>query len=255
METINLIFIFVLGLIVGSFLNVCIYRIPKSESIVLPASNCLNCKINIKFYDLIPVISYILLKGKCRNCKEKISVVYPITELITGISFLILYMNFGFTMEMYIYSLLVCILIIISIIDVVTNYVYFLISLAGVFLGIIFILYNYLNGELILGYILGGMLAGGIIFIFAFLRIMGWGDIEVAFLCGLFLGVESSILMIIIAILIGGFIGSIILLFNKINRKEIKTMPFVPFISTGCFISLIYGEKLVNVFLNYYGIY
>lgn len=255
MEVINLILVLIIGLVIGSFLNVCIYRIPKEESIIFPTSNCTNCKEKIKAYDLIPIISYLLLKGKCRNCNMKISCIYPITEAITGVLFLALYINFGFTIQMYLYSFLVFILITSSLIDIRTNYVYFLISILGFLGGAVFVIYNYLNGNSALGYILGGLVAGGIIAIFALLGIMGWGDVEISFICGLFLGINLSILMNILAVVLGGIIGSVILILNKKEGKEIKTMPFVPFISIGCFIALIFGEGFIASFLNYYGLY
>lgn len=236
-------------------MNVCIYRIPKGESIVFPPSSCPACKKKIKSYDLIPIVSYLILKGKCRNCKSKIPASYPLIELLTGIIFVIIYLNFGLTLKMFLYAFLVCILIVASIIDFKTKYVYFNLSLLGFISGAIFLINNYINGEEIKSYILGGFIAGGIILIFALLGVMGFGDIEIAFICGLFVGGPLAIVMNILAIVFAGIAGSIILIINKIRRKEEKTMPFVPFISVGCFVTLIFGEVLVNGFLDYYVFY
>ncbi|MCD3297714.1 prepilin peptidase, partial [Clostridium botulinum] len=109
--------VFVIGLIIGSFLNLCICRIPKNESIVYPASHCTSCQNKIKPYDLIPIISYIILKGKCRYCEEKISINSPIIECLTGVIFLGVYLKYGLTIEFIKYLFLCSFLIIIGCID------------------------------------------------------------------------------------------------------------------------------------------
>jgi len=114
---VNDVLIFILGLIVGSFSNVCIYRIPKNESIVYPASHCPKCHSNIKPVDNIPLISYILLKGRCRNCKSKISIQYPVVELLTGLIYLIIYLAYGLSVQTLIYIILSSALVIIAFID------------------------------------------------------------------------------------------------------------------------------------------
>ena len=105
---------FILGTIIGSFLSVCICRIPAGESIVYPPSHCSNCKSNIKPYDLIPIVSYVILRGKCRYCKEKISIKSPLMELFTGIMFLSLYLKYGLTLELIKYLILFSFLIVIE---------------------------------------------------------------------------------------------------------------------------------------------
>lgn len=243
--------VFIIGLILGSFYNVCIFRIPRSESIVFPPSHCLNCIGVIKKYDLIPVVSYILLKGKCRSCGTKISIQYPIVELITGILFLILYLNFGFTIRFVFYIFLISILMITSLIDLNTEYIYETISIIGGIGGVLFIAYSYFSQGEVLTYILGSLLAGGIISIFAFLGAMGWGDVEIAFVCGLYLGLYNSIVMIFLSIIIGGVVGSILLITKKKKLNTKATMPFGPCIALGAFISLVYGNLMSNMFLNY----
>lgn len=179
-------------------------------------------------------------------------------ELITGIAYAIVYTKFGLSVEFFLCIVLVSVLIITSGIDISTKYVHEIISIIGIVSGALFILYSYFSGGEVLTYILGGIIAAGIIAIFAFLGGMGWGDVEVAFMCGLYLGIASSILMIFISIILGGIIGAVILALNKKVRKEKEekaTMPFAPFIAIGCFISLIYGEELVRAFLNYYGVF
>jgi leader peptidase (prepilin peptidase)/N-methyltransferase len=133
--TIALIFIF--GLIVGSFLNVCIYRIPREESLVFPGSRCVSCKKPIKWHDNIPLLSYVLLKGKCRSCGAKISPRYFFVESISALSFLTLFMNFGFNYIFWIYSLLVFSLIAVTFIDLEFQIIPDRISLGGMGAGVI----------------------------------------------------------------------------------------------------------------------
>lgn len=121
----------IFGLLIGSFLNVCIYRIPREESIAFPPSHCTNCNSEIKRYDLIPVISYIFLKGRCRNCKAKISIRYPLIELITSLLFLAVYIKFGLSFELIKYLFFIPLMIVICMIDLDTFEVYFKNTLLG----------------------------------------------------------------------------------------------------------------------------
>src|SRR6056297_187760 len=113
-----IIFIFILGLIGGSFLNVVIYRLPLKKSIIFPSSHCPYCETKLKYYDLIPVLSYIINKGKCRYCGEKISFQYPIVELLTGLLFLLTFLNYDLTSEFIIFIFLISVLIVVSFIDI-----------------------------------------------------------------------------------------------------------------------------------------
>src|SRR6056297_3586907 len=117
MQLILYLIIFSIGLVIGSFLNVLICRLPKNDSIVFPSSHCPECNTKLKYYDLIPIFSYIFLKGKCRYCGEKISLQYPITEFLTGLLFLLVFLNYGFSSEFIIFIILISSLIIVSFID------------------------------------------------------------------------------------------------------------------------------------------
>ena len=112
------VFVFIFGSCMGSFLNVCIYRLPKEKSIVAPRSSCPKCKALIRWYDIISILSYILLRGRCRDCGERISLRYPLVELITAALFLVLYLELGFTMELAKYIFLFSLLVIVSFIDI-----------------------------------------------------------------------------------------------------------------------------------------
>lgn len=133
-------FVFVLGLITGSFVNVCIYRIPREESISFPPSHCTSCGVRIKPYDLFPVISYIILGGKCRNCGDRISISYPLTELSVGLLFLALYYVYGISFDFLRFMVLIPLILVIGIIDLKTSDVYFKTTITGIILGILFII-------------------------------------------------------------------------------------------------------------------
>src|SRR6056297_1519304 len=138
MQLILYLIIFSIGLVIGSFLNVVIYRLPKNNSIVFPSSHCPECNTQLNYYDLIPVFSYIFLKGKCRYCGEKISLQYPIVELLTGLLFLLDFLNYGLTSEFIIFILLMSSLIIVSFIDLKYQIIPNEITFSFIPLGLIF---------------------------------------------------------------------------------------------------------------------
>lgn len=248
--------IFILGSIIGSFLNVCIYRIPKEESIAYPPSHCMNCENELKWYDLVPIVSYIFLKGRCRYCREKVSIRYPIIELTTGLLFLALYINYGLSFYLVKYAVFVCLIIVIGMIDYDTTDVYFSITVFGSILGVIFIaveFYLYKIGIIMefnfLTYVYGAILAGGIIGIIILLTHgMGLGDIEICFVCGLFLGFKLSVLMMFLSFIIGGILGVLLIALKIKNRKDY--IPFGPFVTIAALIAILYGEKIINLYLG-----
>ena len=243
------IFILILGLIIGSFLNVCIYRIPREESISFPPSHCTGCDNKIKTYDLIPVLSFILLRGKCRHCGEKISIKYPLIELATGVLFVLLYVKFGLGFEFIKYAALICWLIVIGIIDLQTTDIYFKTTLSGVIVAIIYISVGYFLGYGIKDYLFGGLLGAGIISAIVLLtRGMGWGDVEVFLLCGLFTGLKLTIITLFLSFVIGGFIGVLLIILKKKSRKDY--IPFAPFISLASIIAVLLGDKLLALYLK-----
>ena len=246
MEIIFLIF----GLVIGSFLNVCIFRIPKGESIAYPPSHCTSCGHNLKPKDLIPVISYLILKGKCRSCKEKISLRYPIIELINAFSYLLIYMKFGFSIKSIFFCLLASLLIVISMIDFDTKEVYTATTLFGLILGIIYLVVSYVYSNInYIDNILGGIV--GFLIIFLIVKLtqgMGEGDYDIAGVCGLFLGVKGILVGLFIGIILGAIYGIVILARRYKSGKD--EMAFGPFIALGSFISLIYGVEILQIYIN-----
>lgn len=242
--------IFLLGLLIGSFLNVCVYRIPRDESISYPPSHCTNCKNRIKSYDLIPVISYIFLRGKCRYCGEKISIKYPIIELFTGVLFLGLYYKYGATLDLAKFLILSPYLIVIGLIDFNTTDVYFKTTLSGLLIGLAFLGVNLYKGDPISTYLIGALIGGGFIAIIILLTGgMGWGDAEICAICGIFLGVKLTILTLLTSVILGGAIGALLILTKRKTRKDY--IPFGPYIVIAALISLFWGSNIIDWYLKY----
>jgi len=254
---IEVIIIFVLGLlglIVGSFSNVCIYRIPRNESIIFPASHCPKCRKTIKPIDNIPLLSYILLKGRCRNCKGKISIQYPVVELLTGLTYLIIYVIYGLSIQTLIYIILSSALIIIAFIDLNEHIVPDVISLPGIVIGFIisfFVPYiSFVNSAL------GVVVGGGIILVIGLVgsvifkkEAMGGGDVKLAAIIGAFLGWRYIIISLFLGFFLGALAG-IILILSKIKKRE-DAIPFGPFIALGSIITILWGEKIISWYLGF----
>ena len=242
----------ILGLVIGSFLNVCIYRIPKEESISFPPSHCTNCNHKLNAMDLVPLFSYIFIKGKCRYCKTKISIRYPLIESLNTVLYLSIYLKFGLTLITLKYCILVSILIVIGIIDYKTQFVYTSTTIFGAIVGAIFIAVQaviYKNG--VFDSILGGAIGFGIIGVIVFLtRGMGEGDIEIATVCGLFLGIKLTLLNLFIAVIIGGIVGIIILSLKL--KKAREKIAFGPCIAIGSIVSMLFGNEIIKIYLSLY---
>lgn len=243
-------FIGILGLVIGSFLNVCIYRIPREESIAYPPSHCTNCNHKLTPIDLVPVLSYLFLRGRCRYCKEKISIRYPAIEFLNSVLYLIIYLKFGLTIIAAKYCILASILIVIGMIDYDTQFVFTSTTIFGGIVGIAFLaIQAFVYDYGIIDFILGGLIGFGLIGCIVFLtKGMGEGDIEIAAICGLFLGVKGVLIGLFIAIILGGIIGIIILALKLKNAKE--KIAFGPCIAIGSLISMVWGVKMLEYYCN-----
>ncbi|ABK61819.1 prepilin peptidase [Clostridium novyi] len=239
---------FILGTIIGSFLSVCICRIPAGESIVYPPSHCSNCKSNIKPYDLIPIVSYVILRGKCRYCKEKISIKSPLMELFTGIMFLSLYLKYGLTLDLIKYLILFSFLIVIGCIDYNTTDVYFSTTSTGIGIGILFLVINWYLKLPVRTYFLGAIIGGIFILLIAVLTGgMGFGDVEICIFSGIYIGTKLTVLMLFLSFILGGAVGAILIISKKKSRKDY--IPFGPYISIATMIAVLFGEKIINWYL------
>jgi leader peptidase (prepilin peptidase)/N-methyltransferase len=244
-----LIVIFILGLTVGSFLNVCIYRIPKKESIIWKPSFCPLCGKNIPWYLNIPLISFIILRGKCSFCKGKISWQYSMVELLTASCFSFLYWHLDLTAAFLIFALLTCFLIVISFIDINSKIIPNSVIICGLITAILTNLIFPLSSRTDL--FIAGLAGGFFLWLVAILGKlifhkpgMGGGDIKLAIMIGLFVGSEGLITSVAMAFLSGALFGTIGISLGKIGRMN--QIPFAPFLAFGtlCHIILKLGESI-----------
>jgi leader peptidase (prepilin peptidase) / N-methyltransferase len=252
---------FVLGALVGSFLNVCILRIPSGGSIVTPPSHCPNCKTAISFYDNVPLFSYLILRRRCRACGERISPRYFVVELLTAVLALALFDRFGFGFTFFVSFLFVGALIVISFIDLDIRIVPDVISLPGIVIGLVLSVVGYFvissESKIIpspLSSILGIIAGGGFLLATAWIyekitgvEGMGGGDIKLLAMIGAFLGWPSIPLTLFFASLVGSIVGIACMLVTGAGRR--LALPFAPFLCSGALVYLFFGDALIHLYL------
>ncbi len=247
-QTFYVLILFGFGIIVGSFLNVCISRIPHNNSIVHGFSYCPSCEMRISPIDLIPIVSYVILKGKCRFCREKISLRYPLVEVLTGVLFILTYFEYGLTLFLFKYLFIFCVLVVISFIDIDHKIIPNKLVLA---LFVWVLAWQLLWSEIsFLEAGIGSLIGGGFLLLAAIISRggMGGGDIKLMFVAGFFLGISLTGLAIFLATLVGGIIGLILMALKLKGRKD--TIPFGPFLSGGIVIASLWGEEMIRVYLE-----
>lgn len=242
--------IFILGIFVGSFLNVLVDRLPREESVIKGRSHCEKCKKTLKWHDLIPLISFISLKGKCRYCHTSLSFYYPIIEIITGLMFVLALNISGFVnyLNLIYYIILFSALIVIFFTDLKYGIIPDVVLFPLIFISL---LYLFLNNHLsIVDHLFS---AGGAFLFFLLLFLitrgkgMGFGDVKFAFLMGLILGFPKIIVSLYVAFLTGAIVGCILIMWRK--KKVFGTsIPFGPFLVIGILVAILYGEILVQGF-------
>jgi leader peptidase (prepilin peptidase)/N-methyltransferase len=273
------IFIFIFGAVVGSFLNVVIHRVPNEESIVFPNSACPNCKKSIKPYDNIPILSWLILGGKCRNCKTPISPRYLFVELLTGVLFLLVYSSVGFSVFLPVALIFAAAMVSLIFIDaehmILPNVITYPLLVFALLARIVFPLLfgaNYFSDfgffplnrmeeypiwlVSLVGAILGGIVGGGFLWlvgaIWKKLRgvdAMGLGDVKMMFAAGALLGWRLTLLSIFIGAFAGAVIGVFVIARQK--EKDFQTqIPFGIFLGIGSILSLLFGEKLIGWYTN-----
>jgi leader peptidase (prepilin peptidase) / N-methyltransferase len=249
------IIIAIMGAAIGSFLNVCIRRIPAGESLVLPSSHCPKCLHPIKLYDNIPIISYLLLRGKCRNCREGISLQYPLVELLTAFIAILLFWKFGLTLGFLASFVFSCVLIIITFIDLEHQIIPDVLTLPGIpafFLAAVFAM-----GVPWLEALLGLLIGGGILYSIAFgyelitkREGMGGGDIKLLAMLGAFFGWKSLIFILLISSFTGALVGITVML---IKGKDMKyAVPFGPFLSLAAIAYIFWGDAFFRMLIIRY---
>lgn len=249
------VFSFIFGAAIGSFLNVCIYRIPDNESIIKPLSRCPHCKTPIRFYDNIPIISFLILKGKCRDCGAKISWRYPLVEFITGLFALLLFIKFGFSLQFLAAFVFTAVLIIITFIDLDHQIIPDVLTLPGIpifLLAGIFIM-KFPWHEALIGVLIGG----GVLFTIAFVyekltkrEGMGGGDIKLLGMIGGFFGWKALIFILLVSSLGGAIIGIALMIIKKQDMKY--AVPFGPFLAAAAVAYIFWGEEFMSLILISY---
>lgn len=247
------VFVFIFGLCIGSFLNVCIYRLPESKSIVHPRSACLHCGALIRFYDNIPIFSYIALKAKCRHCGAHISLRYPVIEFISGIFAVGVFLKFGISVEALIYYTFIAVLLVITFIDIDHQIIPDVISLPGIpiFFAASFALPNVTFVESILGILVGG----GSLYLVAWLyhlitrkEGMGGGDIKLLAMMGALIGWKGVLFTIFAASAVGTLAGLAVIL--KTGKTMKLKIPFGPFLAIGAIAFIFFGPQLITWYFN-----
>lgn len=244
---------FSLGLAVGSFVNVCVYRIPLRQSLWWPSSRCPACSASIAILDNIPILSYLWLQGRCRSCRTPISVRYPLIELASGLAYAALLWRFGIGWETVAYALLCSALLAITFIDLDHMIVPDVITLPGIPLGFLCA-----TTVLPVGWVdsgLGILLGGGFLWAMAGLSPylfgregLGGGDIKLLAMIGAFLGWKPALLTVLIGALAGSLVGVSLLALKKLQRNQY--LPFGPFLALGALVSLFFQRELLDWYLG-----
>ncbi|MGQ9678173.1 MAG: prepilin peptidase [bacterium] len=257
-------FAFILGLVFGSFFNVCIWRIPRGKSIIYPPSHCPRCGKQIHFFDNIPIISYLILRGKCRDCGQVISIRYPLVELLSGVLFLLAFIHFGFNWSVLRPLVFIGFLIVLAGIDIDHKILPFTISFTGLILGVIsapFPVFNFGITRALWGGVIG---IGFVLFAYGLWRFvlarpfrrmgveksegMGWGDLPFAAMIGVFIGPKAIAVALTCAVLSGVIVGVMARALGKI--KAGAEVPFGPFLALGGLVGLFWGELLFDLYLR-----
>lgn len=254
-------FSFLFGAVVGSFLNVCIYRVPTGRSIVYPNSHCPLCGASIKPYDNIPILSFLLLRGKCRACHQPISIRYPIVELLNALLFLLIFYTFGFGIHAFIYAAFASALVVISFIDLDHQIIPDIISYPGIAIGLLlpiafhYAKMGYLWYPTVLDALIGAAIGFFPLYFFALIYFaitkkegLGLGDAKLLAWIGAFLGWKSVLLTILLGSVLGSIISLILIFKYKKSRKTL--IPFGPFLSFGALTTLLFGEQIITGWLS-----
>lgn len=234
--------VFIYGILIGSFLNVCIVRIPEDSSVVFGRSHCMECKTQIKWYDLIPIFSYLFLGGKCRKCKTKISIQYPMIEALNGLCYVLVFLLNGWNLVSVIYCLVISALIVLSVIDFRTNTIPFGINIFIFLMGLSRVAFDYRNlCEYVIGFFAVSLFLL-LLYFFTKGRGIGGGDIKLMAAAGLLLGWK----LILLAFFLGCIYASIIHPIRMKVNKLSNVLAFGPYLSAGIITAILVGNQLIT---------
>jgi leader peptidase (prepilin peptidase)/N-methyltransferase len=257
MEALTIVFLAVAGLVIGSFLNVVIYRLPRDQSLVRPPSTCPGCGARIKPYDNIPILSYFILRGRCRSCGTRISAVYPLVEALTAAGFLLVYFTFGRALDLRFFAgcLFTCALIALGFIDYFHQILPDAITLPGLVLALA---YAFFRDDLSFrGSLVGAVAGSGFLLLVygGYLLIrkkegLGMGDVTMMLMVGAYLGLMKTFLTLILGSLVGALVG----VFFIVRRKKGLqfALPFGTFLAPAAFISALWGDRIITAYLSLY---
>jgi leader peptidase (prepilin peptidase)/N-methyltransferase len=243
------------GLAWGSFLNVVIYRLPRGQSLMWPPSSCPKCRTHLKPYDNIPVLSYLILGGKCRSCGLKISPIYPFVEALTVLCFLILQARFGLGLHFYTSCVFTSALIVLGFIDLSHQILPDEITLPGLALALVYSAFRRDLGlrQALIGAVVG---SGFLLLIYGLYRLLrkkeglGMGDVTMMLLVGAYLGWVKAFFTLLLASFTGALIGVFLLSFRK---KDLQfALPFGTFLAPAAFVALVWGDRIVRAYLSLY---
>jgi len=242
--------IFIFGLVVGSFLNVVIYRMRELDTILNTRSHCPECKKEIRWYDLIPFLSFILLKTRCRYCAKPISWQYPLVELATGAIFVALFYLYGFSWDMLFYVIISMFLIVIFVYDLIHSIIPDEMLWPAVIISLLYLAFGGGLGVFKMALMGVAIAVGflGIIYVLGKGKWMGMGDVKLAVLLGLITPFPYVLLTLFSAFIVGSIIGIILMLTGKKTMKS--EIPFGPFLIIGVYISLFFGTEIINWYLG-----
>jgi leader peptidase (prepilin peptidase)/N-methyltransferase len=242
------------GLVVGSFLNVVIYRLPKDESLVVPRSHCPACQVPIRVSDNIPIVSFLLLRGRCRACGHPIAWRYPLVEGLTGLLFAMTVAQFGATLQAAFLLALLCGLVVVSFIDLDHQVIPNIITLPGIPLGLVSGLL--LGQPPVLDRLIGALAGAGFLYLVLFYggvlygqEAMGEGDLNLVAMVGAFLGWKAVVITILVGCLVGSAVGLSLIALRRLDRRQ--HIPFGPFLSMGAAVSLFWGDHLISWYLGF----
>ena len=242
------------GLIVGSFLNVCIYRLPRRESVNWPGSHCTSCNRSLSWYENIPLVSWLALRGRCRTCHTPISATYPIVEAVTGLVFLAAFLLYGLTPIFMVRVAFACAMIVLFVIDLLHRILPNVITVPGIVLGLaasVWLPPGWLSS------LLGLAIGGGVLFLIGevYYRTrgvegMGMGDVKMLAMIGAFLGWPLMILTLILASFAGSLFGGVMIVSGRGGMQA--ALPFGTFLAVGALIAAVAGEPIVTWYLGFY---
>lgn len=270
-------FVFLFGLLIGSFLNVCIYRLPRGESVVTPRSHCPGCDYPVAAYDNIPLLSYLLLRGKCRHCHTRISPLYFFVELSTGLLFLFLYSIFGLTAELAKFAVFGALMIVLTVTDWQTRLLPDRVTFPGMFLGLLFsqvvpvddgsgFLLARLSGfggvpwrvDSLLDSLLGALVGGGSLYLLGELYFwlrhkegMGLGDVKMMAMVGFFLGPKLVLFTIWLGSITGAVLGGGFILLSSRDWRSFQ-IPFGTFLGVAALAAALWGREILRWYLGYF---